>query len=108
MREARVVLPVKAGDLAHRWLGKRLLADFGGYTRTAACGAWVDDKGDEQTEENYCYDVAMSDEPTSDWALLAIVDNLFQRTDEQAIYVRGRDGSVSIIDRPRSGEVMVA
>lgn len=101
MREARIILPVGAADTAHQWLAQRLARDFGGYTKMSqGCGAWLSDQGRVVTEQVEVYDVAVPNEPRSDWALQSIVAGLFDRTAEQAIYVRGRDGEVTIIERP--------
>ena len=102
MREIRIVLPTAAGELAHKWLSNRLVADFGGFTRFQVDGCWKD--GALICEQGAAFDVVVPDEPRSDWALMSIAAGLFERTKERAIYVRGRDGRVELIARPEQEE----
>ena len=98
MREIRIILPRAAGERPQQWLEAELVKAFGGWTRALTFGAWLSD-GKLETEPGYTYDIAVKDEPMSDFALKRIVGELFARTTEQAIYVRERTGQVVIYDR---------
>lgn len=99
MQEVRVILPKGAPAAAHKWLRERLLDDFGGYTSFEVCGGWRDADGRDHLEPGVAFDVAAEDTPLTDWSLMYIVDGLFDRTNEQSIYVRGRGGEVKLFER---------
>jgi hypothetical protein len=100
-REARIVVPSGVPYLAKCWVRNKLLDYFGGYTSyPAACGGWRDGARDYE-EEATVYDVAVPDRPESDWLLQEIVFGLFDRSAEQAVYVRHRDGTAVIVERPQ-------
>lgn len=103
MREVRVILPKHAPYGVHRWLQDKLLDHFDGFTSFDVVGGWRSDDPDNptiQTETGVAYDVAVPDRPESDWLLQEAVLGLFDRTDERAIYVRARDGTVTVLSRP--------
>lgn len=87
--EARVLLPQvdKRFELA-------LLEYFGGFTRSIATGAWLDE-GCEIRETMTVYDVAIQLEQAPDLRFLALRAGKGQK--QKAVYYRAPNGVVEIV-----------
>jgi hypothetical protein len=102
-REVRMIVPYGVPYSATCWVRNKLLDHFGGFTSFKVVGGWRSDDRDNptiQSEGGTAYDIAVPDRPESDWLLLDVVRGLLERSDEQAVYVRQRDGTVEIVARP--------
>jgi hypothetical protein len=108
LREVRMIVPYTAPLNADRWLKDRLLDHFGGYTCFHVVGGWRSPEGADHSEGGVAYDVAVPDRPESDWLLLEVVNGLFERSEEQAVYVRMRDGTICVVDRPSVQSTQIA
>ncbi len=76
MKLARIILPERSNDrymltLVHSALRRRLIADYGGCTRTVGEGSWTNDEGETKHERVYIYDVAMERAAVTDFRSLA-------------------------------------
>ena len=76
MKLARIILPERCNQnymltLVHSDLRRRLVADYGGCTRTVGEGSWTNDDGEIKHERVYIYDVAMERAAVQDFRALA-------------------------------------
>lgn len=98
MREGKIILPHHDNDglpapIAHAWLEKRLIEEFGGLTKTEGKGAWKHN-GHTRYEFVTIYTVAGEFR-----TLLPIVRELLECSDQHAIYWVNFDGEVFITYR---------
>jgi len=102
MFEARVILPNQdnhGNDISHvhNRLGFMLADKFGGFTRQATCGGYVNGDGELQVEHGLAYDVAMpADKPNLDY-IRAVAEWAANAADQECVYLRTPTGHVEFV-----------
>lgn len=98
-KEARIIA-VAGYPEAQKNLELRLLRRFGGYTKVASEGAWIDPAtGEIYREPGWIYDVALEDDAEA-WASLRGVAKFFCHEAEQiCVYLRLPNGQVEFVER---------
>jgi hypothetical protein len=102
MREAKIILPDNVGTGEHNTLREQLCLLFGGFTATAAIGAWVDGIGYQFAEAVTVYTVAMSETWRNHARLRTLAEGIAVSTGEECIYTKYADGFVELVTAPTS------
>lgn len=103
LREARIVMPF-AGDRlvatkVHDKLQRQFCEAFGGYTKFAGSGGWVNSRGELLNDTNIIYDVAVDSDRDAPWELIArFAIEAGTALDQKSVYVRYPNGEVDIIN----------
>ena len=108
MREAHVLVPVpdykRDGNTSwKRDFEKGLCKLFGGFTREAVSGAWVNADNDLVTDSNYRYTVAMYTDQMHH--LVYMAKHVRRKTNQDCIYISDFDGNVFFIYEDTPGNV---
>ncbi len=98
MREARIILPNRRSN-CHKLLGRMLANEFGGFTRLAGHGHWVDPRGEDCVEDVFIYHVAV---PSCSVTVLRRLWNIAREighiAKQQCIYLVMPTGSVFLVE----------
>lgn len=101
MRAAHLIVPTGVGPSVRQEVERRIMREFGGYTKAVGEGAWVDPTGQAIVEPVMIFTVAVAETVASEAALLDVAEYVRAAGQQQSVYVELPGGQVRFHEAPQ-------